>query len=77
MDTDTKQPLRPLAIARAAAGFTSQQALAVTAGLSMRTVQRIEAGQPPARESARAIARVLGMTSDELFDLLDPEGAVA
>lgn len=49
----------------------SQEALAATAGLDVRTIQRIEAGQPVSVTTRRALARGLGYTNPDVFE--DPE----
>lgn len=47
----------------------SQQQLAETSGLSVRTVQRIEAGYPASTESLKSLAAVFGVD----FSTLNPE----
>jgi transcriptional regulator with XRE-family HTH domain len=49
----------------------SQEALAESAGLDVRTIQRIEAGQPVSVTTRRALARGLGYTNPDVFE--DPE----
>lgn len=49
----------------------SQEALAVASGLDVRTIQRIEAGQPASVITRRALARGLGYDNPDVFD--DPE----
>ena len=44
----------------------SQEALAASAGVSTRTVQRLEEGKPAALETVAAIARALGRSVDNL-----------
>jgi transcriptional regulator with XRE-family HTH domain len=50
----------------------SQQQLAQASGLSVRTVQRIEAGQPASTETLKSLAAVF----DVEFSTLNPEVAV-
>jgi transcriptional regulator with XRE-family HTH domain len=50
----------------------SQQQLAEASGLSVRTVQRIEAGYPPSVESLKSIAAVFEVD----FSTLNPEPAM-
>ena len=47
----------------------SQQQLAEASGLSVRTVQRIEAGQPASVETLKSLAAVFQVE----FSTLDPE----
>ncbi len=49
----------------------SQEALAESAGLSVRAIQRIEAGQSVSVTTRRALARGLGYTNPDVFE--DPE----
>ena len=48
-------------------GWT-QQELAQHSGLSIRTVQRIEKGQPPSEESAKCLGAVFGVESQDILD---------
>jgi ribosome-binding protein aMBF1 (putative translation factor) len=57
----------PVRAAREAAGL-SPEGLAYKAGLSLRTVERIEGGQvTPRRATIRVIADVLGVEADSLM----------
>ncbi|ESX82673.1 MULTISPECIES: helix-turn-helix transcriptional regulator [unclassified Mesorhizobium] len=49
----------------------SQEALAASSGLDVRTIQRIEAGNPVSVTTRRALARGLGYDNPDVFD--DPE----
>ena len=51
----------------------SQQQLADASGLSVRTIQRIEAGQAASTETLKSIAAVFEVD----FSILDPENAMA
>jgi transcriptional regulator with XRE-family HTH domain len=51
----------------------SQQQLADASGLSVRTVQRIEAGYPASTESLKSLAAVFGVE----FSMLDPERSIS
>ena len=50
----------------------SQQQLADASGLSVRTIQRIEAGQAASTETLKSIAAVFEVD----FSILDPENAM-
>jgi transcriptional regulator with XRE-family HTH domain len=52
---------------REARGWT-QEHLAVVSGLSVRTIQRIEAGTPPSRESLLALAAAFDLAVVDLMD---------
>lgn len=52
----------------------SQEALAETSGLTPRTIQRIEAGEPVNAATRRSLARGLGYENYDVFD--DPNFAV-
>jgi transcriptional regulator with XRE-family HTH domain len=55
-------PSSPIQIAREEAGL-SREGLAFKAGMSLRTIERIEAGQvQPHRATVRAIAEALDLT---------------
>lgn len=45
-------------------------------GLTPSSISRIERGQEPTLEDARALAKALGVTLDFLFPLADQETAV-
>ncbi|WP_024342645.1 helix-turn-helix domain-containing protein [Bradyrhizobium japonicum] len=47
----------------------SQEALAANASVNIRTVQRFEAGQPINVPSRRVIAKALGYTNPDIFDV--------
>lgn len=49
----------------------SQEALAASSGLDVRTIQRIEAGKPASVTTRRALARGLGYENPNVFD--DPD----
>jgi DNA-binding XRE family transcriptional regulator len=49
----------------------SQEALAVNANLTTRTIQRIEAGEPSSVTTRRSLARGLGYENQDIFE--DPE----
>lgn len=49
----------------------SQEALAASASVDIRTVQRFEAGQPVSITSRRALAKALGYDNPDVFD--DPK----
>ena len=49
----------------------SQDHLAATSGLSLRTIQRLERGESVSRDSARALAAAYGVSADAL--IVDPE----
>lgn len=49
----------------------SQEALAAASGLDVRTIQRIEAGNPVSVTTRRALARGLGYDNPDVFD--DPD----
>jgi transcriptional regulator with XRE-family HTH domain len=49
----------------------SQEALAAASGLTVRTIQRIEAGNPASVTTRRALARGLGYDNPDVFE--DPE----
>jgi transcriptional regulator with XRE-family HTH domain len=51
----------------------SQQQLADASGLNVRTIQRIEAGQPASAESLKCLAAVFGVD----FATLTPENAMS
>ncbi|MES2059088.1 MAG: helix-turn-helix transcriptional regulator [Pseudomonadota bacterium] len=51
----------------------SQDALAAASGLTTRTIQRIEAGEPSTISTRRSLARGLGYDNPDVFD--DPEFA--
>lgn len=46
----------------------SQEALAESSGLNLRTIQRIEAGQPASVTTRRSLARGLGYDNADVFD---------
>jgi transcriptional regulator with XRE-family HTH domain len=46
----------------------SQEALAAAAGLTTRTIQRIEAGEPSTITSRRSLARALGYDDPDVFE---------
>lgn len=46
----------------------SQEALAEASGLTARTIQRVEAGQPVNITTRRALARALGYENQDVFD---------
>lgn len=46
----------------------SQEALAESSGLNVRTIQRIEAGQPVSVTTRRALARGLGYNNPDVFE---------
>lgn len=50
------------------ASHWSQEALAANSGLDVRTVQRIEAGNPTTITTRRALARGLGYDNPDVFD---------
>jgi transcriptional regulator with XRE-family HTH domain len=52
----------------------SQEALAASAGVDIRTVQRMEAGNPVNIMSRRSLARALGYEKPDVFD--DPQFAI-
>ncbi|GAB2208878.1 hypothetical protein ROS1_56960 [Roseibium sp. ROS1] len=54
-----------------AASKWSQEALAAASGLTVRTIQRIEAGQAVTETTRRALARGLGYDNPDVFE--DPE----
>jgi transcriptional regulator with XRE-family HTH domain len=56
-----------------AASHWSQEALAASSGLTVRTIQRIEAGRPSDVTTRRALARGLGYDNPEIF--FDPQFA--
>ena len=49
----------------------SQEALAASANLTPRTIQRIEAGEPSSIATRRSLARGLGYENPDIFE--DPE----
>jgi transcriptional regulator with XRE-family HTH domain len=51
----------------------SQEALAASSGLTVRTIQRVEAGRPSDITTRRALARGLGYNNPEIF--FDPQFA--
>jgi transcriptional regulator with XRE-family HTH domain len=51
----------------------SQQQLAEYSGLSIRTIQRLEKGQAPSEESAKCLAAVFEVNSDDLLDCFEPQ----
>jgi transcriptional regulator with XRE-family HTH domain len=55
------------------ASHWSQEALAATSGLTVRTIQRVEAGRPSDVTTRRALARGLGYDNPEIF--FDPQFA--
>jgi transcriptional regulator with XRE-family HTH domain len=55
------------------ASHWSQEALAASTGLTVRTIQRIEAGRPSGVTTRRALARGLGYDNPEIF--FDPQFA--
>lgn len=71
--TATKQTLSPRLLGfwvrciRTASKW-SQDALAEASGLTTRTIQRIEAGQPASATTRRSLARALGYENPDIFD---------
>lgn len=51
----------------------SQQQLAEYSGLSIRTIQRLEKGQVPSEESAKCLAAVFEVDSNDLLDCFEPQ----
>jgi transcriptional regulator with XRE-family HTH domain len=51
----------------------SQQQLAEYSGLSIRTIQRLEKGQVPSEESAKCLAAVFEVDSDDLLNCFEPQ----
>lgn len=64
---------RPLKIYRTASCL-SQAELAALAGLARSTIIRLEAGDPPSRRTANAVAAVLGRSPAALFPRLTQMG---
>lgn len=60
--------LRQLRLQRA----LSQEELAIAAGISARTVQRMEAEGTASLESRKAVAAVFGMGAERLLETADP-----
>lgn len=60
-----------LKIAREKANLT-QEELAAQSGVSVRTIQRIEAGTEPKGYSLKALAKTLQIESSELLNKIDP-----
>lgn len=54
----------------------SQEALAAAAGLTARTIQRIEAGEPSTITTRRSLARALGYDDPDVFENPSFAGAV-
>lgn len=46
----------------------SQEALAASSGIDVRTIQRVEAGKPASITTRRALARGLGYDNSDIFD---------
>ncbi len=66
--TGTAETIRGLRLQRA----WSQEQLAEIAGISARTVQRLEQGQPAALETLKALAAAFDMPTDRLRRGSDP-----
>jgi DNA-binding XRE family transcriptional regulator len=49
------------------ASHWSQEAVAASAGLDVRTIQRVEAGKPVSIKTRRALARGLGYENHDIF----------
>lgn len=63
---DTKHGLNRIAALRGERGW-SQEDLAQAAGVSTRTIQRLESGTPPAPDTAKAVAAAFDLLPVEVF----------
>ena len=77
-DDETVRPLSPIEIgvfvrARREANGWSQETLAELSGLSARTIQRVEDGQPSSVDTRRALARGFEFPDIDFFIKAMPE----